>query len=140
MGIKLGSFYAAFESKEACFRRALARYLGAQGLPATPSPDAIRAWFRAIVDPKREPKGCLLVVSAGEHPALAPESRDFVSEQVRAMQRFFAACLEGRKSARDDAALLASAVIGIHVMARAGVAPVELKRVAKRALEAVDLG
>ncbi|MBX3248601.1 MAG: TetR/AcrR family transcriptional regulator [Myxococcales bacterium] len=140
MGIRLGSFYAAFESKEACFRRALGRYLAQQGLPATPSTDAVRAWLKAIVDPKRQPKGCLLVVSAGEHPSLAPESQAAVTNRVRGMQDFFAACLAGRPSAREDAALLAAAVVGIHVMARAGVGPTELKRAARRALDAVGLG
>lgn len=139
MGIRLGSFYAAFESKEACFRRALGRYLARQGLPASPGPEAVRAWFRAIVDPKRQPKGCLLVVSAGEHPSLVPESQAFVTARLRGMQDFFAACLEGRPAARDDAALLAAAVLGIHVMARAGAPPAELKRIARRALAAADL-
>lgn len=139
MGIQLGSFYAAFESKDACFRRALARYLQTQGLPTTPSPEAVRAWLEAIVDPKRDPKGCLLVVSAGEGPALGPESQAFVADRVRALQDFFAACLKGRKSAREDAALLASAVTGIHVMARAGTPNAELRRAARRALDAVGL-
>ena len=139
MGIQLGSFYAAFESKDACFRRALARYLETQGLPTKPSPDAIRTWLTTIVDPKRDPRGCLLVASAGEHPALSAESQTFVAKQLAGMQRFFAACLKDREHARDDAAMLVSAVIGIHVMARAGIAPSELRRIAARALESVAL-
>ncbi len=139
MGIQLGSFYAAFESKDVCFRRALARYVATQGLPTKPSPDAIRTWLLAIVDPSRQPRGCLLVASAGEHPALTPESRAFVERQLRAMQDFFTACLHERTSARDDAALLVSTVLGIHVMARAGVASTELDRIARRALDVVAL-
>lgn len=139
MGIRPGSFYAVFGSKEACFQRALARYLAAQPVPREPGPDAIRAWLDAIVDPKRQPKGCLLVGSALEHPNLDRTTQRLVSAQLEAIERFFCACLRDRPGARGDAALLAAAVLAIHVRARAGAKPRELRALADRALEAVAL-
>ncbi|MDQ3035443.1 MAG: TetR/AcrR family transcriptional regulator, partial [Myxococcota bacterium] len=120
MGIQPGSFYAAFGNKEACFRRALERYLATQPQPGAPGPDAIRAWLRVIVDPKREPKGCLLVHSAVEHPSLDALTQSLVTERLEALERFFTLCLRGRPSARADASLLAATVLAIHVRARAG--------------------
>jgi TetR/AcrR family transcriptional repressor of nem operon len=139
MAIQPGSFYAAFGSKEACFRRALERYLATQPHPGAPGPDAIRAWLRAIVDPKRTPKGCLLVHSAVEHPSLDERTQALVTARLDAMERFFAQCLRGRPRARADASLLGAAVLAIHVRARAGAPSRELRALARRALEAVDL-
>jgi TetR/AcrR family transcriptional regulator, transcriptional repressor for nem operon len=140
MDIRPGSFYAAFESKEECFRRALARYLQGQGIPSEPGPAAVRAWFDAILDPARRARGCLLVSSAVEHPLLDERSQALVSARMRGLQDFFRLCLEGRERAREDAALLAAAVIGVHVLARAGAPPAELRRIARRALQATGLG
>ena len=139
MGLQPGSFYAAFESKDACFRRALERYLASQALPREPSHDAIRAWLDAIVDPARMPKGCLLVVSAVERPMLDAKSARFVRDRITAMRSFFTACLADRDRAADDAALIGAAVVAIHVQARAGTDAAELRRIADRALEAVGL-
>ena len=139
MEIKPGSFYAAFGSKEACFRRALERYLATQPRPGLPGPDAVRAWLRAIVDPKRTPKGCLLVHSAVEHPSLDERTQALVTARLEAMERFFAQCLRGRPRARADASLLAATVLAIHVRARAGAPSRELRALARRALEAVSL-
>lgn len=139
MEIKPGSFYAAFGSKEACFRRALERYLATQPRPGAPGPDAIRAWLRAIVDPARAPKGCLLVNSAVEHPSLDALTQQLVTSRLDAMERFFALCMRGRPTARADASLLGATVLAIHVRARAGAPTRELRALARRALEALDL-
>ncbi|AKF11058.1 TetR/AcrR family transcriptional regulator [Sandaracinus amylolyticus] len=140
MGVQPGSFYAAFTSKEACFHRAIERYLASQGLPAAPSHDAIRAWLRAITAPSRRGKGCLLVTSAVEHPLLDPQGQELVAGRLRAMEDFFALCLHERgERAKDDAALLAAAVTSIHVMMRSGASSARVKRVAQRALEATGL-
>lgn len=139
MGIRPGSFYAAFESKEACFRRALDRYLATQGLPRAAGPAAIRLWLDAITDPARTPKGCLLVNSAVEHPLLDPDSQTVVRKRMRAMEELFRRSLADRPDPRGDAALLAAAVVAIHVQARTGARPAELRRIADRALLAVGL-
>ena len=139
MGLLQGSFYAAFGSKEACFRRALVRYLETQGLAREPGPPAVRAWFRAITAPARRGKGCLLVSAAVDRPVLDDETAAFVAGRLRAMEDFFAACLEPRPRAREDAALLGAAVIGIHVHARSGATSAQTRRIASRALAAVGL-
>lgn len=139
MGIQPGSFYAAFGSKEACFHRALARYLAGQRLPSEPGPEAIRAWLRAITAPSRRGRGCLLVTSAVEHPLLDPEGQEIVAGRLRAMEDFFAACLRDRSSAKDDAALLSAAVVSIHVLSRSGASTQRLRRVATSALRATGL-
>lgn len=139
MGIRAGSFYAAFESKEGCFRRALARYLASQGMPTELGPASIRAWMSAILDPHRAPAGCMVVNSAVEHPLLDAESQTLVRAQLRGLEDFFALCLKGRPSAREDAALLAAAVVAIHVLSRAGMPRAQRERVARRALIATGL-
>jgi TetR/AcrR family transcriptional repressor of nem operon len=134
MALNPGSFYAAFRSKERCFHLALARYLATQPVPRAPGPEAIRRWFEVIVDPKRTPKGCLLVMSAVELPLLDASSRRTVRAAMARVRAFFAHCLGDRPGAADDAALLAAAVTAIHVMARAGVPTAELRRLAERAM------
>jgi TetR/AcrR family transcriptional repressor of nem operon len=139
MGIQAGSFYAAFESKEACFRRALQRYVQVQ-LPAlAPGPAAIRAWMRVITAASREGKGCLLVNAAVESPGLDEPTQAEVAARLRALEAFFAACLHGRPSAREDAELLAATVVSIHVLARSGASPAKLRRIAARALALTEV-
>jgi len=135
MGIQPGSFYHLFSSKEDCFRRSLQRYLESQPVPRVPSKAAIRMWFDAIVDPRRTPKGCLLVISAVEHPLLDPESAAFVTAAMKSVEEFFCRCCGDR----GDASLLAAAVLAIHVLARSGAKPAQLRRIADRATLAIGL-
>ena len=139
MGIQAGSFYAAFGSKEACFRQALERYVETQPLPREPTVAAICLWMEAVVDPARTPRGCLLVDSAVEHPLLDQESQALVARKLGAMEAFFCRSLGDREGAREDAALLVAAIVGIHVRARAGAPTAALRRLAARALTAVGL-
>lgn len=141
MHIQPGSFYGAFGSKEECFRKSLERYLATQGLPRNPSEDAIIAWLDAIVSPKRTPRGCLLVASAMETAQLDGASQKLVADKLTAMETFFARCLaaRGKRQAQADAALLAASVAGIHVLARAGASPRQLRRAADRVLFAIGL-
>jgi TetR/AcrR family transcriptional regulator, transcriptional repressor for nem operon len=135
MKINSGSFYAAFGSKQALFRRALARYVATQPVPKEPSPEAARRWFEVIVDEERTPRGCLLVGSAVEAPLLDGKSRAAVLATMAAVEDFFARCV----GERERATVLATAVTAIHVMARAGVPPKQLRVVADRALAAAGL-
>ncbi len=139
MGIQAGSFYAAFESKEACFQRALERYVEQQLLPLPPGPAAVRAWFDAITQASRRGKGCLLVNSAVELPGLDAQSQQVVAARIQAMERFFARCLEGRDDAKQRAEELAASVIAIHVLARSGAKTSKLQRLARSALAAAQL-
>ena len=138
MGIQAGSFYATFESKEHCFRKALGRYLATQGVPQTPCIQAIHAWFDAIVDPGRSPRGCLLVNSASEYNSLDGESQTLVSRRISQLETYFSHCLAGRNNAAGEAALLAASVAGIHVMARSGTAPEHLRLIADQALSILN--
>lgn len=139
VGIQPGSFYAAFGSKEDCFRLSLERYLRQQALGVAPGEDAVRAWMDAITDPARAPSGCLLVSSAVEHGALDPGNQAAVSANLQLMGDFFWMCLKDRPSARADAAMLSAVVAGIHVMARAGASPERLREAADQALLAVGI-
>ncbi|MCB9562789.1 MAG: TetR/AcrR family transcriptional regulator [Kofleriaceae bacterium] len=139
MKINIGSFYAAFGSKQACFRRALARYAATQAVPREPSPAAIRAWFDVVVDPARTPRGCLLVGSAVEAPLLDRRSRAAVQATLAAVEDFFRRSLAAGGHDPDGAPLLASTVTSIHVMARAGVPAPALRALADRALAAAGL-
>ena len=139
MGLLQGSFYAAFGSKEACFRRALVRYLELQGLPREPGIPAVRAWFKAITRPARRGKGCLLVNAAVDRPLLDDETAELVSGRIRAMEDFFVACLGARPRARDEAALLGAAVVAIHVLVRSGASAARVDRIARSALVSAGL-
>lgn len=139
MGLLQGSFYAAFGSKEACFRRALVRYLEGQGVPREPGPAAVKAWFKAITSPARKGKGCMLVNAAVDRPLLDEETGILVAGRMQALEDFFALCLRPRERAREDAALLGAAVVAIHVLNRSGASPGKLRRIGERALEAAGL-
>lgn len=138
-GLQPGSFYAAFGSKQACFRVALERYLATQRLPRTPSPEAVRAWLRAITLPSRRHRGCLLVNTAVEGPNLDAATRRFVAQRLAAMESFFARCLGDGPDAAAGASQLASVVVSIHVLARAGVGRPQLRALADGALARVGL-
>lgn len=139
MKVQPGSFYGAFTSKEECYRRALERYLSRQELPKTPGPGAILAWFDAIVDPAREPKGCLLVNSAMEAPLLHPSTQELVRARFARLEAYLCLCLSPRATAPADAALLFAAIIAIHIQARAGIPAKHLRLLRDRALECVGL-
>lgn len=137
MGIQSGSLYATFGSKDQLFRLALKRYLDRLSPTTVPGPEAIRAWFERVIT-HRTPTGCLLVGSALEHGELDPESQILVSRGLAGLEAYFVACLSGRERAREDAAMLATTVAGLHVLHRAGVPERALRIVADRALEILD--
>ena len=137
IGIQPGSFYAAFESKEACFRMVLERYIAAQSIPRTPSPLAVRAWLEAVIAPERRGLGCLLINSAVEVPMLDPESRTFVLGCMGAVEAFFAQCLAGHADPKGDAALVSATVSAIHIQARMGASTQKLRALADRTLLAI---
>lgn len=139
IGIQPGSFYAAFESKEACFRMVLERYIRAQQIPRTPSPVAVRTWLDVILSPSRQGLGCLLVNSAVEVPMLDAKSRTFVIGCMSAVEAFFTECLKSHADPKADAALVSAAVISIHIQTRMGASPAKLRALADRTLVAIGL-
>ncbi|MCB9687182.1 MAG: TetR/AcrR family transcriptional regulator [Alphaproteobacteria bacterium] len=135
MGIGQGSFYAAFGSKAELFQRALGHYL--RTLAPEPGPDALRVYLDRVVS-SRDPTGCLLVDSAVERAELEPEAQALVDRGLAGLQAFFASCLPGPEAERR-AALLLSAVAGLHVMHRAGRPTTELRALADHLLVSVDI-
>ena len=152
MGVNMPSLYAAFESKETLFRKALQRYLQgpASYLPnALREPTALRAaqkLFAGAIDlamNPRHPDGCLLVQGALSAGPSAVEIRKQLST-VRAAaesavrQRFERALAEGDLPGGADAASLARYIItviwGMSVQAASGANRPQLERVAKVAL------
>jgi hypothetical protein len=97
-------------------------------------------WFDAIVDPSRDPKGCLLVNSAMEVPALDAATQELVRTRLKRLEYYMSLCLAPRDTAQADAALLFAAIVAIHVQARVGAPNEHLRILADRALESVDLG
>jgi TetR/AcrR family transcriptional repressor for divergent bdcA len=100
-GLSTASFYAAFGSKEALFRLALARYLATHGRVVAPLDDellpprdaierTLRQSARMQTDPGH-PQGCLVVVSTA---TCSPENRHIqaaaAAERVRNAAGFLA--------------------------------------------------
>lgn len=106
MGLLPGSIYSAFGSKEALFREALELYLAgirARAAAAELGPRAfLRAWFDAHIKQsvhRGRGRGCLLMNSAAESPALDAASSAQVQEQVALLQDLFTRCVT---AARDQ--------------------------------------
>ncbi|MCH9681647.1 MAG: TetR/AcrR family transcriptional regulator [Deltaproteobacteria bacterium] len=140
MEINPGSFYAAFDSKDAFFRRVLARYVEVQLPKLRPQPAAIRRWFRMITASSRRGQGCLLVNAAVESPGLDPDSQAEVSARLGGLEAFFVRCLGEHPHAKAHAELLVATVVSIHVMSRGGSSMAKLRRIADHALELTGVG
>ena len=134
------SFYAAFGSKEALYREALARYLATHGQAVAPLYDeavaprealeqTLRASARLQTDASR-PTGCMVVLSAANgSPASAPLQALVAAERGRNREAI-AACVR-RAVARGElrtgtdaeglAALAEALLLGMSIQARDGV-------------------
>jgi TetR/AcrR family transcriptional repressor of nem operon len=151
-GLKPGSIYAAFESKEALFRLAFQRY--AEHFRASLPQDAhglaaIRAWLETQVrlatrDPER--RGCLIVNTASERGLHPPQTRALADARLAEIRGFFAdqlaiAADRGEIGAGLDRAVAAdgllAAVVAIMTLARAGADAATIGNVATAALAAL---
>jgi TetR/AcrR family transcriptional repressor of nem operon len=131
MGLSTSSLYAAFGSKSALFERALERYGRRSGL-GTPSPEAARSYVRAVVAP-REPRGCLLVVSAADADGLPPEAKRVVLGGLSALERWLVRALGDETRGRT----LLDVVLGLQVRHRIGEPPERLRTDAERWIAAL---
>lgn len=136
-GINRGSIYAAYESKQALFMRALrhydkihrADYLAEIARRHPPKQAIIEAFKGAARNTGRggKPSGCLLVNSVLELSPHDPEVRDFLDRCLRQVEDFFCARIEEaqregtiRKSMapRPTAQALLGLFLGLRVMTR----------------------
>ncbi len=152
------SFYAAFGSKEALFREALARYLATHGQAVAPLYDealaprealeqTLRASARLQTDASR-PTGCMVVLSATNgSPASAPLQALVAAERGRNREAI-AACvrravtsgeLHTDTDAEGLAALAEALLVGMSVQARDGVPQAAVDAAVSSLLQLWDL-
>lgn len=151
-GLKKGSLYGAFGDKQRLYLAAIERYErvvvdeAIAMLRSTADPwQAIARLFEAVVDAverQRDRRGCLICNASVERAAYdRTVERRILSALARLQRAIAATVLRARPApavAQADAAasqLLAS-YMGLRVMARAGVAATELRRIADSALSA----
>lgn len=158
MGINKPSLYAAFGSKEALFREAIALYEREEGEPVQAAlqgartaregiGESLRVNARAFTDPGK-PRGCMVVLSAlvsgpanGAVCTLLAENRMEVEENYR--RRIERGIAEGDVPAAADtlrmAAFYAAVQNGLSVLARDGASVEHLLGVVDSAMSAWDI-
>ena len=140
IGVKRGSFYAAFGDKEAAWRRALDRYASTVTAAAvatldSPHPPAEQvAGFIRFVGrflARNTGRGCMFLSAAGQPPPAGRATRDHLAKLERAL---FAAIR--RKAPEPVGSYVIAVLLGMNAMARAGMPPKTLLAAADAGAEA----
>ncbi len=137
IGVKRGSFYAAFGDKEAAWRRALDRYtssvtaaaistLQSPGAPAEQVAAFIRFVGRFLAD--NSGRGCMFLTAAGQPPPAGRATR----EQLARLERALFAAIR-RRAPEPIGSYVIALLLGMNTMARSGMP-------AKTVLAAADAG
>jgi len=154
MGLKPGSIYAAFESKDGLYREALAAYSAeVRRVAASWDLDArgcVERWLMTEIERARDPegggRGCLMLASAAELPELDEGGRRAVQAELEVLERAMRGWVSKarKESPRGDAPapaatarMLVATLAGISAMSRAGVPERNLKDAARAALALV---
>lgn len=157
MGLKPGSIYAAFGSKEGLFLEVLEAYVARIGatvdLHRVGPRGVLEGWFAehiAAATATPRGRGCLLLNSAFEVHAVDAQSADRVRHELELLESFFEACVRAARaeggcasdgapqaSDRATARALVGALGGISMLSRAGSPRAALEDVARVALAAV---
>jgi len=154
-GLSKGSLYGAFGDKEALFQRVFEEYCTAaedgvaarvQG-PEDEALDRIRAWL-ASPEAGTDRRGCLLAKGTAE---LAWENDAIAARSLAAFESLFDSCRQlveqaqaaGHIDPNDDAAVLGGLIVathrGLEALAKAGVDPATLNRIATAAVDNIAL-
>src|SRR5262249_43401356 len=156
-GITAPSFYAAFGSKEARFRKAVELYNNTQGPPIVKAlmqertaRASIEGWLRAAVETfcwPGNPRGCLIVMGAINFMSTNKGVEDFLREQRSLREKFVRQRLrrglaEGDLPTGTDIKALSSfyssIVDGVSIRARDGASRKTLSAIVDRAMAAWD--
>lgn len=157
MRISVTSLYAAFGSKEALFREAVAYYNDPQRSPTLRAlqdqPTARRAVEAMLRDNARlysdpaTPRGCLIVLAATTYTPASTPIRDLLADLRQQDRdglrlRLESAVVDGELPSKADPAALAAFVVtilhGLSIQARDGTSTHDLEKVIDHAMRSWD--
>lgn len=153
-GLSKGSLYGAFGDKEALFQRVFDEYCSAsdEGAaarvegPEEEALDRIRAWLTSP-EAGTDRRGCLLAKGTAE---LAWENDAIATRSLAAFETLFDSCRQlveqaqaaGHIDPDADAAALGELIVathrGLEALAKAGVEPATLNRIANTAVDSIS--
>jgi len=156
LGVNRASLYGTFGDKAQLFAAVIDRYgqhvnsvIARELAPPASGADAIRGWFRAVIEAATRPtgpRGCLFIGTLSACADAPDALRDRVVAAVRGSTDHLQEALarDPRLARRDDlrplARFLAAEGHGLAVLARAGVRRQELEAAAEVALRVLEPG
>lgn len=127
MGLSRSSFYAAFDSKQALFLRALEHYSrnglrNLKDVAETSDGNPVEAMMQALSDPQGGSKGCMLVNCITELAPHDAEVAEIGRRHLEKIEEIFAQVLDPANpdAVRDRARAYSSLAIGTLALRKAG--------------------